>query len=153
MRGNTNLSCKPWRTACRTIRLSVKQQPVWGHIPQRRWLNGLLLGSRQPNQLTNHALSTSSTITFWFQTGKNKNKDKTRLVGEKSVKQKTGKRAASWHGMEEANNVNKQQNAASCAPLPAPSHTISPLPLWEGERGRRGRRKSLPPGPLLVSVC
>lgn len=39
------------------------------------------------------------------------------------------KRAASWYGMEEAKNVIKQQNAAPCDPLPAPSHTVSPLPL------------------------
>lgn len=39
------------------------------------------------------------------------------------------KRAAIWYGMEEAKNVNKQQNAAPCDPLPSPNHTISPLPL------------------------
>lgn len=39
------------------------------------------------------------------------------------------KRAAIWYGMEEAKNVNTQQNAASRDPLPSPNHTISPLSL------------------------
>lgn len=76
------------------------------------------------------------------------------------LKKDEGKRAASFYHMEEAKNVNKQPKKNKKKTQPLVIHCLlqaTPFHLChcEKEIGREegGRRKSLPPGPLLVFVC
>lgn len=47
-----------------------------------------------------------------------------------------------WYGRsKKITSGPKKKGTASWHPLPAPGHTVSPLPLWEGERGEKGRKE------------